>query len=340
MEFWNRQCYVEMRSAPGAAPQKIEGLDIKFNIRKNCYFVQDARIELLNPNRELQKQYLSHIGMLNETTDSERPITLYAGYESNGGAKPIFTGKVFSAFPSIAPDVWLTMNCMSRFLTDKNVKNVSLGAAQHKKLIAQGASSSITVKDIIERSIEALNQSLPQGEKKYTFTIDQGGSTTLFKKNVTSFTGATTPRDMLKELAALDDDLEMSIEDTSESYHVSFYDRTASHTKNQIGISMETGMIGLPKMNWPTVMVEVMMRDDIKLYQDIDLKVDGDQFVKKGADGMQFINGTYRVMSITYQGQLRQGRFSMMVELLVINEARRSKTEAKKTHQKLQVVNN
>lgn len=335
--MWEREAYVMMKTGEGAPPTKIEGLDIKFTIRKNCYFISDARIEILNPTRELQKQYFSHIGMLNEDTDNQRPIELYAGYkDGKGGAQKIFSGKVFSAFPSIPPDVWLSMECMSRFCTREDIITTSSGSVRGSKIVPiDSQSGSISISDVINQIKTALNTTKPKGETdEYQIILDGNGSSPAFSTKVISFSRAGTARELLKEIHNLHPDLQVAIINDKT---VKVFDRTLKHEVVEKPICAENGMIGLPRMNWPTVFVETMMRPDIDIYKDVELKVGGTKFDKVSGKDMQFINGTYRVMSITYQGQLRDGRFSMLLELLVLNEAMKSVRSRKES--KIEITN-
>jgi len=307
--MYGRIARVDVIDGDLGVPITIDGLDVKFNIRKNCYFITDATIEILNPSRDIIKQYLSNISSLKDAAE-KRPIELSVGWEDLGNVKPIFKGMVESAIPTIPPDVWLKMQCMSSFYDDDKSIKVSIGSID---------TESITVAEVIKEFEKRCNEGVDDANSKYKFTIGSGPA---FEKKVKSFTKQGRIRNVLMELAQENKDLVFVNRGMRE---IEIVDRTTVQSGTVHNIIEGKGIIGMPRVNWPRVFVEIMIDPAIDVYQDVHLSVptlDGDG---------QTISGDYRILSINYTGQLRTGGFSMVLELVPVNREKESKeTPSKK----------
>lgn len=306
--MYGRIARVAVRNGASSKLVTIDGLDVRFNIRKNCYFINDAKISILNPSRSVIKRYLSNISSLKDAAE-KRPITLSVGWEDEGDAQPIFNGMVESAIPTIPPDVWLNMQCTSSFYDEEREVAVSIGSVD---------TASITIRDVLKKCEERFNDGIKDESTKYKLLIGAGPA---FEKQVRSFTKQGKIRSVLMALAALNKDLVFINEGFRE---LKIVDRTTVRSNIVHEIDEGYGIIGMPRVNWPTVFVEIMMNPSIDVYQDVHLSV-------PSLDGEgQTVSGDYRILSVNYNGQLRSGGFSMTLELVPVAKEKESREKPSK----------
>lgn len=305
--MYGRIAKVDIIDGDSGVPITIDGLDVKFKIRKNCYFIADASIDILNPGRATIEQYLSNISMLKDAA-VERPIELTVGWKDLDNAKPIFSGMVESAFPTIPPDVWLRMQCMSKFYHDEKSFSISLGNVSNLEVEAW---------QIVDACVKAFNEN--RSDEPYSITYVDGPA---LHKKISGFSRQGKPRVLLAEIAKLSRNLVFIYRSDRK---MDVVDRT-TYTPKKTTIKEGNGIIGMPRVNWPRVFVEIMIDPSIDVYEDVQLEV-------PSLDGYaQQISGDYRIMSIEYNGQLRAGPFSMTLELCPLSVAKED-AESKKNEE-------
>lgn len=294
---------MESTDDKGSKSWVADGLDVKFTIRKNCSFIADANISILNPGREVIKRFLTTHIQLQKSVDY-RKIYLSVGWKDENDGNPvlIFSGQVMSSIPTIPPNVWLNMQCVSRFYADNNESHFNLGSIDGNKF---------GIKDIVMSCVESFNKHNPPNYQ-YSIVLD---SSFKDEKPQKAFTAKGTPRQILMKIAAQCKNIVFLYKsDTS----ILLLDKT-TYTPKKHTINYNSGIIGMPKVNWPNVYVEIMMHPEIDVYEDVNLQIpqlDGD------GTGM-VVSGEYRILEVLYKGQLRGGGFSQVLHLVPISEVKK-----------------
>lgn len=111
--FWNRIGYVAIEDRSGKMIKyggDIDGLDFKFTGTMNSDIYTEFEVGILG----LSAEKIGEITVWNpeESTGRRRKIQVFAGYEKDGLANPLFEGFIYEALPTNPPEMWLNMKCL------------------------------------------------------------------------------------------------------------------------------------------------------------------------------------------------------------------------------------
>lgn len=290
-------------------------LDIRFTVRNNCNFINDAKIDLLNPTREVLDAFTANDIMYRDSVE-KRKVKLEIGWADEGSMTCIFDGVVWTAMPSsYPPDIWLSMTCIGFAYSDQGIP--VKGDDQKIVITPSDVNGELKFSSVIGK----LNDYL--GGVGYKIQADVQDD--ILNKTLKSFDSRNKIREMMQGIKAIDRNLELfDTVDKDGARTIVVKDRRKDGAAKIPSISSESGMIGLPRCNWPYYYVETLLRTDILLWSDVSVESSFNVFYKKESGnivGSMVNSGEFRVMGITYSGQLRAGKWSMTLDLLQKNEA-------------------
>lgn len=111
--YWNRIGYVEIEDRQGQWVKYggiIDSLDFKFEGKVVGSVTPEFTVGILG----LSMDTINDLTVWNpaESTKARRGIRVYAGYQKDGIANPLFNGFIFEALPTNPPEMWLNFKCL------------------------------------------------------------------------------------------------------------------------------------------------------------------------------------------------------------------------------------
>lgn len=111
--YWKRVGYVAIEDNDGNMVKyggSHDGLDFKFSGVISGEICPSFSVSILGLSKETLVSLTSWSP--SEAFSRMRRIQVYAGYEKDGLARPIFEGMVLEAIPTQPPEAWLNLSCM------------------------------------------------------------------------------------------------------------------------------------------------------------------------------------------------------------------------------------
>ena len=230
--YWKRSGYVAIQDRNDDMIRyggSHDSLDFKFSGEKTGDIYTEFSVSILG----LSTETINYLTMWPpEGFKRKRRIQVFAGYDIDALANPIFDGFILEAIPTSPPDMWLNMKCLRNF--DNNIP-VS------KERIVSGKIEDIFKEIAKEVSfgyrIKAKNVDL---ERYYTFTID-GTRANLVNKFANAF-----------NLLVID-----------ENGILVAYDKRpwTGDPRNQIELSMNTGLLGIGSITIAGLVARMRLND-------------------------------------------------------------------------------
>jgi hypothetical protein len=270
---FNRKCYVEFSVPQGSNSafgvnvkynaKRIEGVDVKFNIDLPMSAVMvEADVSICNltkPDIEYLTTFASRMTALNQ----KKRIRIFAGYEDTE-TNLIFDGDLFEAKPTQPPDIWLECKALSRIYGS---------TVQISKSILEP----VKIKSIYTEAAKWLGADLDwrATDEKTVQKFDFSGSQT----------------QLLEKLAKLGDVIPFM-----DGEKLVAVGRENQNTPKEVKvISEESGMIGIPKIDYIGMEAKMFLDSAIKRGDTVRLK----------SKSIPAANGFYRIYHIRHEGHLR-----------------------------------
>lgn len=234
--YWKRAGYVAIQDRGGNMVRyggSYDSLDFKFSGEKTGDIYRDFTVGILGLSLDTIND-LTAWGV--EGFKRKRRIQVFAGYDIDALANPIFDGFIVEAIPTSPPDMWLNMKCMINFDNDIPVDRPRSFCGTIDEIFKEiakelGLGSRIEAKKI-------------DSEKEYTFTID-GTRTGLARKFADAF-----------DLTVVADNGVLIA-----------YDKRPwlDDPKNQIELSMDTGLLGIGSLTVTGLVARMRLNDYPKM---------------------------------------------------------------------------
>lgn len=111
--YWNRIGYVEIEDRQGQWVKYggiTDSLDFKFEGKIVGGVTPEFTVGILG----LSMDTINDLTVWNpeESTKAKRGIRVYAGYQKDGIANPLFDGYIFEALPTNPPEMWINFKCL------------------------------------------------------------------------------------------------------------------------------------------------------------------------------------------------------------------------------------
>lgn len=255
--YFGRCGWVEL-----AAPQDItdtskpkftvlKGLDFKFDISKPVGAVcLDAKISVLGLSWDNIVKYATYAADAIAYAKKYR-IRVFAGYGSDENAKCIFDGYITRAMPATPPpDIWLEITARSGLI--REFSDFSQSPADSKEDV-------VTAKEYFKKLCDFIRAGCNTERLKRQANI---------KLKLPIFPKASTHKDVVKMMimnAKRNDIIMIETVDDEGRSTFKFMDRYSSKGSSPddpIEVSVETGMIGIPQMNWAEITVRRLLTVD------------------------------------------------------------------------------
>ena len=119
--FWNRVGHVEVEQPDGSFTA-YEGLDFKFDVQISGCTYSRFSVGICGLSRDSLNNLITWPQP--ESYKNPRHIRVFAGYE-DGGESLIAEGGIFSAIPTVPPDVWLNIEACKFLENRKPIEGVA-----------------------------------------------------------------------------------------------------------------------------------------------------------------------------------------------------------------------
>lgn len=258
--------------------EKFEGIDIMFTVtKKRCALRNSASFQIANLKRE-RIEYLTSFASQWVNMEKHRRIRIKAGYvdkdvkDKGLNAGIIYDGDLLSAIPTQPPDVWLECEGLSGMYDNQKIGALSIKGKVKVSEIAKTIANKLKLKFINEltakndKTVDGFYHS--GGMSDLTDEINNLGIATVF----------------------IDDDT-LHIQDNDP--------KIPTNTDTVPVVSMETGLIGIPRPDPLGVRFTVQLTSKYKLGEALKLE----------SKAIPSCNGIYYPYIITYRGSLRGAQF-------------------------------
>lgn len=247
-------------------------LDFKFSVEKKAGAIQCfANVSICGLKKEDILKYTSFMAKWREF-NKKKFISIFAGYESAGGAIEIFKGDVFHATPTRPPDIWLNMQART-------------GHYEQMVVASKSILEPLPLPDVCENAVNWMGRKLlwmVQDEQTNKIIIDQ-------------FQCSNSMKDIPDQLQELAPDRIIVNEDMNTGT-IQIVDKDNIKTQMQMMlVSKDTGLLDVPKPSPWGVEFEMRLCPTIKRFQVIHLE----------SQLMPLLNGEYAVATYTHTGHLR-----------------------------------
>lgn len=279
MNFFKRKAYVVLDG------EKIEGINIRFNVQAVCDNVYRGQISLCNLNKEHEAKLFDRI-CWDYKKGQKLEIDLYAGYDDELGGKCSCIGRyyVHRAIPSMPPDRWTTLLVQPMELFPQthqfSVKSTSLDPKD-----------ALTGKDILDAISEMTKFEIDTSQVSEDISSKKFGMSMSFNGSIRAI------MEQMRELYTQKTKVHVNLEVSEESDDVTFY-KICVHDSAKgkaTPISIDDGMIGLPQMQDTCHgSAVIQLNPALHLYSLVDIK----------CARYEQSNGTYTVQEITHCGEL------------------------------------
>lgn len=263
---FNRQCIVEFVTPLGTSEfdaEQLQDIDVKFKIDLPMGAVlSKADISICNLKRA-NIEYLTTYTSLALALQERKRIRLFAGYDDTQ-TELIFDGDIYEAVPTQPPDIWLECKAQS-------------GNYDALRCVSQSILVPCDVQSVCS-----------QAAGWFGMGFDWQATT---KKQLKKFDFTGNRTKLISELNKLDDIIVFDELDT-----LVVVDRNAPFREGTVReISEQTGMIGIPKVDF--IGMEATLFLDTKIKR-------GDK-VNLTSSKIPAANGLYYVYNISHEGHLR-----------------------------------
>lgn len=256
----------------------ISNINFKFKIHKlfQGNTKGTATVQILGLSRETVNYLSTYLSAESNINDKKR-IRVYAGYESTG-ERLILDGDILYAHPSIPPENWLTIEAQCT-----RYRNTKMFSESMRRFTSESGRDGYLVKQIIEKAAKWLELDVVYVYKNYSSDL---------LLVVQQFDVTGTKADIIAELNNL---CNLKCWEDGGVLYVGDRDPSAVPRNNTRVISKDTGMIGVPRFQYPNASVKTLLRTDVSIYDYVQI----DSIMIPGA------SGRYKVNDIVYEGEFR-----------------------------------
>lgn len=253
-------------------------LDIKFSLKRLPGGTEtDGTIEICNLDKDAIHYYTTFCSQAVEYKTQKR-VELYAGYEDRGGAQKIFDGDLYDiATPAMPPDVWMALK-------------VRTGHYKQSKTISKAINEPTPLQDVCRQVCDWYGNPMVWKCKRGTNN----------SKIIDKYECSASLDKALNELCKYGN-IEFDLNPYSQV--ITFVDREPTLQEKEwdgkFKVDIEHGMIGVPKVNYQGVEVDIQL----------DPKVSKFDVFKLTSEVIPKADGYYSVMTYEHRGQLRSGEF-------------------------------
>lgn len=273
-KYWNRIGYVSIEGPDGKMHDygnDENALDFKFDVLRVAGDVYvNFTVSILGLSLETIK-FLTAWNIA-ETMKNPRKIEVYAGYEYGSKAGLIAKGYIIHAMPTNPPEMWLNMQCLN--IANKRSKLVTAGDLNIK-------TNGVKFKDLFESVASHLGYS-PVWKLSKEFGEQ--------KLKVPKF--ACNEADLIKKTASI-----LGVVITVEGDLMTAWEPRGweSAVKSANPVSIETGLIGIAKLDVAGAVLRVRMNDNLPIMS----------WIKLESKMVPSANGYYYILTKRDVGHLR-----------------------------------
>lgn len=247
-------------------------LDFKFTIERKAGAIQCfADVSVCGLNKDDILHYISFAAQWREF-NKRKYISIYAGYEDEGGAQKLFEGDVYHALPTMPPDVWLNMKARTGHYLQQTVASKSILEPMKLPDVCENAANWMGMKLLWMVQNPAANEII----------INQFQCTGSL---------ANLPKQM-QDLAP--DYIIVSVNTKTGCVEIVDKDNIQTQAK-MLTVTKDTGLLGIPNPSPWGVEFEMRLCPSIQRFQPIHIE----------SEMIPLINGEYSVATYTHSGHLR-----------------------------------
>lgn len=269
--MFNRVCYVEFLTANNEI-KRLQGIDVKFYIEKHLgAMMNNATIEMCNLATE-DVEFLTTFTSQWIAINQRKRIRVFGGYEDTS-VSLLFDGDIIEATPTLPPDIWLICKARS-------------GNYGNSTVISKSINQQLPAKEVFKQVSNWARLPL------------QDYSTTNKQINGFDFSGGSTQ--IINQLNQIG-----GIIAYEEDGNLKIVDEKAPNIGGEVRkISLDSGMVGIPKVDALGCEITTFLDPVIKLGQRIELE----------SIRIPAANGIYWIYELRHDGHLRGNDFHTIMK--------------------------
>ena len=289
---------VETNSITAGSQKKIDGVNIRFNVKtySQAGLPASSHITVYNLNNEdLQKLSTSAATWLFK----QNFMQLYAGYDDN--VRLLASGQIMEAIPQGNPDVGLEIKLLNGakwFGEIITLQKSEIKVIDALNMVAEKMGWTVNISDELKQS-ELLNIVMPE----FSFT----GTAFEALDTIQAKVGGFNIREKGVNITTYNDEI--------------FVWSAGETGKNPVMvINKYTGMIGYPHPTTAGASVRILLNPNLR----------AGQLVRIESDRIGFINGDYYIVSLQHEGELRGNDWFTTLECSRASNYKEALQESKK----------